>query len=156
MGKFDISVMAEIGTNSKLFRFLKTVHPIKSYVARVSTSFMLSEGLFEKPTTPSFRAYFITLICVLVSWNYRPINDNWNVGKIIHSFSPSKGGSLASLLMSDIVSYTWRVVVITLWIDSLYCGKSVIEFSYSIQKPQSLLFIIMYIAIILCLSERSH
>ena len=55
----------------------------------------LQKAFFEKPTTPSFRAYFITLICVLVPWNYQLINgiinDNWNVGKFMHSFSPSKG-----------------------------------------------------------------
>ena len=79
--------MDEVANNSKLFRFSKTVHPIKSYVTGVSTSFMPSEDLFffEKPTMPSFRAYFITLIGVLVSWNYQLINDNWNVEKI-HAF----------------------------------------------------------------------
>ena len=41
----------------------------------------LQKAFSEKPTMPSFRAYFITLIGVLVSWNYRLINDNWNVDK---------------------------------------------------------------------------
>ena len=64
---------------------------------------MPSEGFFfekKKPTTPPFRAHFITLICIFVSRNYRLINDNWDVGKIHAFFSSSKRGDLASLNIS--------------------------------------------------------
>ena len=65
---------------------MKTAHSIEIYFTRVSALFMPSKGFFsEKPTTPSFRAYFIILIDALVSWNYqlinRIINNNWNGGK---------------------------------------------------------------------------
>ena len=42
----------------------------------------LQKACFEKSTAPSFRAYFIILIGVLVSRNYQLINDNWNGEKI--------------------------------------------------------------------------
>ena len=59
----------------------RNLSPIIPWLERPSAFFEK-----KKPTTPSFRAYFITLIGVLVSWNYRLINANWNIEKL-HAFS---------------------------------------------------------------------
>ena len=83
--------MVEAVNNSKLLDFQKRSILSKVMIIQVSTSFMPLEGLFSKKAiTPSLRAHFITLIDVLISWNYQLINDNWNVGKIYAFFLPRK------------------------------------------------------------------
>ena len=72
----------------------------------------LQKAFFEKPTTPSFRAYFITPIDALVSWIYQLINgiinDNWNGGKI-HAFflSLSQKGRLGPSIHTMIIIFIY-------------------------------------------------